>query len=141
MNLQNLIRFTLHLCFHTMKHFLLLLVFAASVAGAQSQSVFRAIIKDSSTNEPLQGVSVVLNNSGKGKITDKEGKILFANITSRLVSFTFSHTGYIPKSIQVNFPITDTSSFTEILLQPRDEEMEAVVVSSGRTNSRIEDLP
>jgi len=124
-----------------MKHYLLLLVFAVSFVSVQSQSVFRAVIKDSSTNEPLQGVSVVLNNSGKGKTTDKEGKIIIQNITGRLVSFTFSHTGYIPRSIQVSFPITDTSSFTEILLQPRDEEMEAVVVSSGRTNSRIEDFP
>lgn len=126
-----------------MKQFILLVLFSASLLSVQSQYTFKAIVKDSATNEPLQGVSVVFNDSGKGKITDKDGKIVVGDITNSELQFTFSHTDYKPKSIQISFPLqsADTSSFLEILLQSTEQEMEAVIVSSGRINSRIENLP
>jgi outer membrane receptor for ferrienterochelin and colicins len=126
-----------------MKHFLLFTVLMVLFTAAFSQYVFKAVVKDSSTHEPLQGVSVVINRSGKGYVTDKEGKIIIPNLAAKPTQFTFSHTGYQPQTIEINFAASnpDTSSFIQILLQAGEQEMEAVIVSSARTNSRIENLP
>lgn len=117
--------------------FLVLCILSAASANAQYK--FKAIIKDSSSGEALAGVTVTASNIKKNGVTDNEGKVLIRNISVPSASFTFTHTGFTPKTIMVD--LTDTATMIVYLLKAETELGEVVIVSSSRTESRIENLP
>lgn len=107
-----------------------------------AQHTFKAIVKDSATGENLPGASVIMNTGKRNGITNTEGKIVFKNISEVSVTFNFSHTGYNEFALTVDFnSVTDTSSFTIINLVKKQKDLDEVIVSSSRTESRIENLP
>jgi outer membrane receptor for ferrienterochelin and colicins len=106
-----------------------------------SQNTFQSLIKDSKTNEPLSGVSVFISALKTGGTSDSTGKITLANIPDSTYSIQFSFVGYKSKQIQVPFPMKEPGAFSTILLETNGTELNEVVVSSTRTNSRIEDIP
>lgn len=59
----------------------------------QSFASLSGVVKDSTTNLPLAGVSAVL--AGNTVITDDGGNYSFANITPGTYSVTFSKAGYV----------------------------------------------
>ena len=112
-------------------------IFTALVVSAQHRIVF--IVLDSATAEKLQGVSVVLNKSKKGSTTDSAGIVTFNTIPSGEQTFSFSIIGYKAKSIIFNFPLTSPEVLIE--MEKAEEEEEPVIISSSRTDSRIENTP
>lgn len=105
----------------------------------QAQYRLTAIVKDSSTSEVIPGVSVFVKNQKKSGITNNEGKIQFTRLTNASCSFTLTHTGFIEKTILID--LTDTSVHILFLQKLEKELGEVVIVSSSRTESRIENLP
>ena len=113
----------------------ILTLFLTGVANAQYN--FKCIVKNVSTNGPIPGATVVLNK--KHSVSTNDGSIIIANIPAGKYEVTVSHTGFEEQTLTVDIPQSDTTLI--ISLKTKEEQLDEVIVSSFRTNSRIEDLP
>lgn len=108
---------------------------------AQAQSTLNILVKDSSSGEAIQGVSVILKGTGKAGISDMNGRVIIHNIPNGQREVIFSSIGYSEKKLILVFPIPSSDSLTSVLMaQSRITESE-VIVTSSRTDSRIENTP
>lgn len=117
---------------------LYLLILAASI---QAQNSLTCIVADSLSGETLTGVNVFVKNTTNGTSTDVDGLARLDDIPSGLQTIEFSYVGYETRSRLFEFPLEQPDAVQQILLTPSAEELEEVIVSSTRTNARIEDLP
>jgi outer membrane receptor for ferrienterochelin and colicins len=107
-------------------------------SGLWAQHRFTCIIKDKETLGPLSNVSVTIKGIKPGIVSDTTGSIL-VNVPSGNYLISFSHIGYLSRTIHLNFPQSDT---TVLVLLEKDEKTEdEIIVSSSRTESGIENLP
>ncbi|MBC6988222.1 TonB-dependent receptor [Hymenobacter sp. BT491] len=118
--------------------FFLLLWLTASAAFGQNTC--RAIVRDSVTHEALVGATVVVHGTANGASADAKGKVTLENIPEETVQLDFSSLGYKAKTMRLTLPQAPGESLL-VLLAPNANELEEIVVTSTRTNSRIEDLP
>ncbi|MCX6291887.1 MAG: TonB-dependent receptor [Bacteroidetes bacterium] len=123
-----------------MKHPLFFLFFILFSVVAKGQNTFEAIVKDSLTKETLTGVSVVLEGSQNGSSSDAGGIVQLKNIPDGPVTISFSLMGYKKTSIRFVFPSSSVKR-SEIFLSEDNFSLNEIIVSTTRTNSRIEDLP
>ncbi len=120
-----------------MKHtFLFILLLTGFVAKAQNN--FSCFVKDAANKESLQGVTAKINGA-KSTASDSLGRIAFKNIAAGNIKITFSFVGYENQTMNFQIPQGDTVQI--IYLQQNEETEEEVIITSSRTNSRIEDLP
>jgi iron complex outermembrane receptor protein/outer membrane receptor for ferrienterochelin and colicins len=104
----------------------------------QAQYSFRAIVKDSVTQQVLAGVSVS-THSVKGVSANDSGLVLIQNLPAGKHDFTFSHVGYTSYMLSITLP---DSSLHEVMLTPAGAALDEVtVISSTRSNQRIENSP
>src|SRR6478609_1853305 len=90
--------------------------------------------------KPLQGVTVQIAAIKKTTVTDSTGHFLMSGIATGKSTIVFSYTGYADKDTTITF--TTGMVNLDIDLEEAHEDLdEVVIVSSSRTNSRIEDLP
>jgi iron complex outermembrane recepter protein len=105
-----------------------MLLFVVSSAIAQTKTVSGTITEGNGS--PLPGVSVVVKGTTTGAITDADGKFTIkapADATTLTVSFV----GY--KTTEAAIP---ASGILDIALANSDNELEAVVVTTGSRNSK-----
>jgi outer membrane receptor for ferrienterochelin and colicins len=121
-----------------MKYFFILIIFVFCLQ-CKAQNKFSCLIKDSTTRELLPGVNVFLLGTTNGAVTDIKGQTILNNIPDGEQTIAFSLIGYKTISKKIKFPVTDNQG-TVILLPAENESLEEVVVSTTRTNSRIDDL-
>lgn len=91
---------------------------------AQQRAEYTGIVYSSGTNTPLEGVSVVVAQTGKATSTDKEGKFTIS-LTSSESSLRFSFVGYQSKEVVRG----QESNFT-VYLDPAEGSIDAVVVTA-----------
>ena len=116
-----------------------ILIIAAVLIFVQvyAQHNFTAVIKNKATGQPVAGATVTEKKTGRN--TDSSGFIEFQQLTAGHHNFTISSVGYSTKLLQVTLP--DTTLY-EILLEADDKALDEVtIVSSTRTNQRIENSP
>ena len=106
-----------------------------------AQHSIRCVVKDSINGELLPGVNIVLENTGNGVTTDLNGRAELKNIPEGSQILIISFIGYKTKAQSFTFPIRDNQENQTILLAFQHEELEEILISSYRTNARIEDLP
>ncbi len=121
-----------------MKKNIAVFIFLAFSITAAAQYNFKCRIKNAVSNEAVYGATVALNENNK-TTSKQDGTVQITNLTKGIYKIIITHTGFTPQQITVNIPQTDTALV--ILLVPKEEQLEEVIVSSSRTNSRIEDLP
>ncbi|MBS1611011.1 MAG: carboxypeptidase-like regulatory domain-containing protein, partial [Bacteroidetes bacterium] len=97
-------------------------------------------VTDSTGQEKLQGVSIAIVKTKKGGTTDSSGRLILNNIPNGKQAISFSIIGYKAKTVDFVFPL-DNPEVTIIMEKAEEEKMEEVIVSSSRTESRIENLP
>ncbi len=107
---------------------------------AVAQNVCNFIIRDSLTNESLPGVSVKLKNSSIGGVSDDQGNISLTEIPDDDQEFIFTYVGYEEFETSISFPTANHQTI-QIFLVQSIEELGEIIVSSTRTNARIEDQP
>jgi outer membrane receptor for ferrienterochelin and colicins len=122
-----------------MKKLVALLLFFPLFTNAQN--TFKAIVKDSSTQELLIGSSVVIKGTSIGSNTDLNGRTEIKNIPDGKHTIVISYIGYENLELTFNFPLADSLKEQTIYLKSKGEELEEVIVTSTRTNSRIENIP
>ena len=80
-----------------MKHFktviLSLIYFLTTYDGSYAQTIVKGIVRDAITKEPLQLVSVYVQD-GKGVITKEDGSYTFATKNAETKAIKFSYVGY-----------------------------------------------
>jgi outer membrane receptor for ferrienterochelin and colicins len=104
-----------------------------------AQSDIKLVIKDATSGQVLQHVSVTPKGTSAGKLSDSTGFVSFSGLQPGNNTFTFSSSGY--KTQTVIFIVPD-SSLHEINMEPDVKSMEEVtIVSSTRNNQRIENSP
>lgn len=120
-----------------MRYFILVLcLLVSSVALAQHS--FRAVVRDSASRELLVGVPAVVHGTTTGAATDAQGSVQLNNLPAGPVQIDFILIGYKTFHLRTTLP---QDAPAEIRLAPNAEQLEEVVVTATRTNSRIEDLP
>jgi outer membrane receptor for ferrienterochelin and colicins len=119
----------------------LLLFIAKTVIFAQTNSV-KIKLEDVLSHEPLVGATVRLKfNSKIGASADINGIAELKNVPVGKQTFEASFIGYGEKEFTLELPLTDDKQPFIVGLTQGKEDLEEVVVTSSRTNSRIEDLP
>ncbi|MCB0431320.1 MAG: TonB-dependent receptor [Flavobacteriales bacterium] len=122
-----------------MFRFLLTCTLALLAVSASAQHTFTAIVKDKSTGEALPGATVLLKGTSNGGAADVNGKVSLTGIPSGSQTLVFSYVGYESQEKTYTFPLASSQPVTIMLTG--GEELEEVVISSTRTNNRIEDIP
>jgi outer membrane receptor protein involved in Fe transport len=119
------------------KYNLLVLAFLASTTFAQHYVT--VVVKDSQTKEPLIGATVMEQGTANGATTDINGLVNLQTTKSGIISLQVKYVGYEPALVKIE--IQQPQSTKEVLLDPSEENLEEVTVTSVRTNSRIKDIP
>lgn len=117
--------------------FTLILISTGFIVSAQDIIIS---VKDSTTRQPIPGVSVLNVTSQKGTATNNNGIFRLPRQDKGTIIFRFSSIGYEPATLNLTFPYTGVDTIP-VLLKQQGENMQEVVISSTRTNSRVEDLP
>jgi outer membrane receptor for ferrienterochelin and colicins len=123
-----------------MKRILIICWFFLTAVCCKAQSEFKALVKDSTTNEALPGISVYVEDTKLGGSTDINGRVQISSIPDGDQILIFSGIGYKKFKRRFHFPLSGNNGFTIYLFSEAIEEGE-VTVTSTRTNSRIEDVP
>ncbi|MEI7736034.1 MAG: TonB-dependent receptor [Ferruginibacter sp.] len=108
-------------------------------AGAQHN--FTCIIKDATTKETVQGVTAAIKNTQLAAASDSNGIINIHNLPAGNITVVFTHIAY--QTVTMSFQIPQAArSLPQVYLKPENSKTEdEIIVTSSRTNSRIEDLP
>ena len=105
--------------------------------SAAAQNTLKINVSDSSAHEPIIGAAVKIEGSTLGNVTDTEGSVSFQNLPNGKIILNVSFVGYQSKRIETMLPQNGPLS---ILLVSDQAELETAIVTSTRTNSRIEDI-
>ncbi len=124
-----------------MKTFLTMAIVVTGFYSAVAQHTFTATILDAESSQSLPGVTVYLPEIERGGSTDDDGKIIINNIPSGEFTLRFSFIGYETKRLNYSFPLPDSLQGRIIDLEPANEELEEVIISSTRSSRTIEDTP
>ncbi len=117
----------------------LLLIFLLNGARLMAQNSITCTVQDAATKEKIAGVSVTIEKSGIGGTTDSSGRIQLRNIPAGVHVFHFTIIGYTEIVISYTFPLAAGELLLE--MEKQAEKMEEVIISSSRTDSRIENTP
>jgi outer membrane receptor for ferrienterochelin and colicins len=123
-----------------MKSILLLLLSTLLFSAARAQHSFTAIIKDSETQKPLAGATVVMQGTSGGSTTDRNGLAELKNIPEGKQVFEFRFIGYATKIDTLYFPFVQQAPL-EIFLTPETEAMEEIIISATRSSRTIANIP
>jgi outer membrane receptor for ferrienterochelin and colicins len=119
--------------------FLIVIVFAFPVV-TMAQHNFNCFVKDAETKELLAGVTAKITGSNKQAASGNNGSVVFKNIAAGNITIIFSYVGY--ENLTMDFTIPQGDTVQVIYLQKAAVEAEEeIIITSSRTNSRIEDLP
>lgn len=119
---------------------LLPIVAMFSFGVAQAQNTFKGIIKDSTTQGILTGVSAIIGNSKIGNTSNQSGEIMIINVPNGRQTISLSHIGYKTKSFVFVFPLQDTT-IKILLISAEEESLDEVVVQGTRSNRSIAHTP
>jgi iron complex outermembrane receptor protein len=119
------------------KLFILIFLFPLFV---NAQNSLKAVIKDNTTKENLASVTAYIPKLKIGAASDTSGILNIRNIPNGKYEIVFSSIGYEEKEMEFSFPLTQHQPI-EILLKKENSELSGIIVSTTRTNSRIEDIP
>lgn len=105
-----------------------------------SQNTLKAIVKDSESKENLPGAAALVQGTNLGASANQNGQIEIQNIPNGRYNVTFSFVGYTPQVVTVSFPL-ESATPLEIFLEPSEEELEEIIITSTRSSRTIMDIP
>lgn len=102
-------------------------VWCGCLAAQDSKSVIKGFVTDSS-GRGLAGASIVLSGSGKGTVTNKDGRFALRKTGAAAVTLEISFTGFKTQYLTLNTiePITDI----QVVLQQMDGKLAAVELTA-----------
>ncbi|MCB9288896.1 MAG: TonB-dependent receptor [Lewinellaceae bacterium] len=122
-----------------MKRLITIIFLLAWCIEAFTQHTFQAIVKDADSEEPLVGVSVLVEGTNIGASTDNSGLAIVRNIPSGRQAIVFSYVGYESREETYDFPLS--SDQPVIIFLEEGHEMEEVIVTATRSSRTTEEIP
>jgi len=113
------------------------LALCLSVTG-MAQSIVTIHIQDNKTGEPLPGATLSLNDRPVTS-ADSGGRARLPPIATGRYVLRAGHVGYKPTTVTINVPVPGDTLLVE--LEPLNEEMGEVVVSSTRSSRTLRNIP
>jgi outer membrane receptor for ferrienterochelin and colicins len=111
------------------------------LSNALGQNELKLKILDEKSGEPLVGVAVVQLGTTKGGVSDLDGGLILRGPSTGDIKFVASFVGYKSDTLMVSFPLTDATKVFTIKLMSEATDLDEAIVTSTRTNARIEDQP
>ena len=105
------------------------------------QNVVTLKITDEKNGEPLVGVAVVQVGTTKGGVSDLDGGVILRGLPNGAISLAYSFVGYKSDTLRLTFPLSDVSKIFNLKMTPEATDLDEAIVTSTRTNARIEDQP
>lgn len=106
---------------------------------AWSQTTLWIEVYDAETAEPLVGVSVTIPSLNIGGTTNSAGLVQLNSATAGTHDLSVSYLGY--EAWQKPITISGAADTIRVELQPDEEDLEEVIVSTTRSSRTISDLP
>lgn len=122
------------------KNLLLVLITILFAQQVLAQDLHGTVM-DKAEGIPLNGVSIKIAGMNKGSISNEKGEFIFTNLAIGNIHLIVSHTGYEIVDTTIQFNGKNNGPLVINLIAAKEELEEVIIVSSSRTNSRIEDLP
>jgi len=104
-----------------------------------AQNTFQCTILDSVEKKPLQGATIQMEKSELGAFSDEKGNASISNVPNGTNVFVISYLGYLEQRITRTYPSVEGEKLLVIYLKPENVNEDEVIISSTRTNSRLED--
>lgn len=123
-----------------MKKILIVSFFMTLNLCVYAQNTFKAVIKDSETNEPLIGATAILSGTTTGATADIDGLITLTDIPNGKQVIEFRYIGYETRKDTLQFPLA-TSEPIDIFLKSNASELEEIVISSTRSTRSVQNIP
>jgi iron complex outermembrane receptor protein/outer membrane receptor for ferrienterochelin and colicins len=120
--------------------YLAVVICVLGINNIQAQTIKGKII-DKEDGKVLQGVSIRIANSNKATTTNEAGIYTITNLGEGSFHLLVSFTGYANIDTLINVNAKSIINLDFGLSAEKEELEEVIIVSSSRTNSRIEDLP
>lgn len=121
-----------------MKKNYLIFAFLLFSAIGLAQNSLSGVVTDEK-NEPIPGVSVMVENSNKGTTTDFNGKFVLDNLEATNTTIVFSYIGYqtLRKQININGKTETKVSLKEDSMNLEDVVVTGVVNPRGKLQSSV----
>ncbi|PKA97717.1 TonB-linked SusC/RagA family outer membrane protein [Flavobacteriaceae bacterium MAR_2009_75] len=111
--------------------FLLVMMVGSSLAFGQTDYTFTGVVSDGNDNTPIPGVSVFLENTSFGAVTDFDGNYVFkATLEDGEFTLLASYLGYSTKRTKINLG-TAQNIVTDIVLTEDLLSLDEVVVTGS----------
>ncbi|WP_297336676.1 TonB-dependent receptor [Algoriphagus sp.] len=114
-----------------MKNLWLSLAFCLTFTVAFAQQQIKGIVVDQSTNSPLFGAAVWAEGTGRGTVTDSEGKFNLSRLPEGKLTIKVSYLGYESVSREIILPDAEELVFR---LESKDLLSEEFIVSATRAS-------
>lgn len=101
----------------------LLLLFLLPFLSLSQSKVVTGILKDIVTSQPIEGVSIGIQNTNGGTISNEDGKFRITLSTKNNV-ISFSHLNFNTYS----YTVQATDNNLEILLDPKSYTLQEVII-------------
>ena len=121
-----------------MKNGILFLVLSTLTGAAFGQDTLRVSVRHALTNQPISGATILVVGTTNGNITDSTGFGKLRLSTAEQTRIRVSAVGFQTLTQAIRFPVTDT---LRIRLEPSEEALEEVTVSTTRTGRMMADEP
>lgn len=121
-----------------MKCFLMLLLLSSQVAIAQQKLVVHLLNDD--TQQPVPNATIISSASNISTTCNNQGVGILTGIPIGKLLLHISSVGYETKSTTVNIHLNQIDTIN-VDLDPEEQALQDVIVSSTRNNSYIKDLP
>lgn len=109
------------------KHFFLV-AFILLYGIMQAQNNLNGVIIDQKNKKPIPGVTIYIENSNAGTVSDMNGQFALKNIPNKTCTLTVAFTGYITQKIIIN--VENRNQFRKIFLHEQVLELEEVIIST-----------
>ncbi len=109
--------------------------------GNAQKFTFQCKVFNDSSGEPIANVSIMAGRLEGGTVTKTDGTATVSFIPAGTIVFTFSSIGFTTEQLKLSFPLAAPDSVYTIRLKPEDKNLDEVIISSSRTDSRIENTP
>jgi CarboxypepD_reg-like domain len=109
--------------------FAVILVFLSFNVSAQSYFYIKGKVVDDSTRLPLEGASVLCQNTTKGTITNKEGEFRM-ELPAGGHNLVITYTGFETESVRISSS-QDNSNELNIILKKKEKKLEEVVIQAS----------
>ncbi|MCS5491108.1 TonB-dependent receptor [Algoriphagus limi] len=114
-----------------MKNLWLCLAFCLTTLAAHAQQQVRGKVLDQSTNSPLIGASIWAEGTGRGTVTDMDGKFVLSKLPEGTLNIRVSYLGYESITQEISVPTSEELIFR---LQSKEFVSEEFIVSATRAS-------